>query len=122
LLAAGPARPSDEELRQRRYRLTDLLDDLIGCRDPAELTYLAAMLLTIGGELILLSSGQWLDTGKWLARRLTEIDESLAERMISAHVAAVATQDTQPLQHVVTEILERVGGPLQEGFSASGQG
>jgi len=120
LLAAGPPSLSGQEREQRRYRLTDLLDDLIGCHDSAELAYLAAALLTTGSELILLASGRWLDTGKWLARRLTEIDGDLAARMIAAHLSAATGQDMQPLQQVMTEILERVGGPLREGFYAPG--
>jgi hypothetical protein len=40
-LEEGPKPASAELLELRRYRLTDLLDDLRGCPDGVELAYLA---------------------------------------------------------------------------------
>lgn len=119
-LAAGPSPLTSEELRQRRYKLTDLLDDLDGCDSNAEMAYIASCLLIASSELMLLSTGQWIDTGKWLARRLAEVDNQLAVRMVAAHQAAVGAYDKQPLRQVVTDVLDRAGGPLMEGYFAQG--
>ncbi|MFE7511559.1 hypothetical protein ACFU8I_10090 [Streptomyces sp. NPDC057540] len=48
--AAGPPPLSGHERDHRRYVLSDLLDDLLGCTDPAERLYLVS-LESAGGPL-----------------------------------------------------------------------
>ena len=57
LLAAGPPRAETDELAARRYALTNLLDDMAGCDDEAELTYIAGAVLEEVSELALLVAG-----------------------------------------------------------------
>lgn len=52
--AAGPPPLSERERDYLRYVVTDLLDDLRGCADPAERVYLVAQLLQRASELVLL--------------------------------------------------------------------
>ncbi len=57
---------SETESRIRRYVITDLLDDLQDATDPLEQRVVAGLLFERMAELMLLASGQWIGSGKWL--------------------------------------------------------
>lgn len=116
LLDAGPPPLSSDELDQRRYRLTDLLDDFTCTHDASELTFITANLVSEAAELALCSDGQWLGTGKWLARHLRTADSDLLTRLTQASTAVLVSNDRETLRITVLEILGRVGGPLSEGY------
>jgi len=119
--AKGPSSISNEEMSRRRYMLTDQLDDLIGATDSTELLYISQQLLVGASELALLSKGQWLAVGKWLPRHLTISEPELPIRFSIAVKAVLETGEKQPMEEVVREILERVGGPLTEGYRVAGE-
>jgi hypothetical protein len=119
LVAAGPAAPADATVDMQRYLVTDLLDDLRGCSDPVELSYLAATLVLATSDLMLLVGNRWSARGKWLPRRLAEVDPELPGRLATAQVA-VGT-DREALVAAVRSVLDRCGGPLQEGFRLEGE-
>jgi hypothetical protein len=119
LVAAGPAAPSDTTVDMQRYLVTDLLDDLRGCSDPVELSYLASTLVLTASDLMLLTENRWSARGKWLPRRLAEIDPELPGRLVTAQQAV--TTDRGPLVAAVLAVLNHSGGPLQEGFRLVGE-
>ncbi|MET9905074.1 nucleotidyltransferase domain-containing protein [Streptomyces sp. NPDC006446] len=114
--AAGPPPLSDRERDYQRYILTDLLDDLRGCTDPAEQVHLVAHMLQRASELALLIGGQWLGGGKWLSRRLAAADPRLHRALTEAAAQAIAG-DTSVFAAVVAEVLDRAGGPLWDGYT-----
>lgn len=116
LLAAGPPPLSDDERDQRRYRLSDLLDDFSGSAEGSELTFITGSLIIEATELALCDDRQWLGTGKWLARRLEEHNSILLARLNDAVTSLFASGDRSPLRSVVLDILERAGGPLSAGY------
>ncbi|POX46463.1 nucleotidyltransferase [Streptomyces sp. Ru71] len=118
-LAAGPPPASPTELEDRRYALTDTLDDLRGCPDPRERAYLVADLLQRASELALLAGGHWLGGGKWLSRRLAAADPGLHGRLTEGAAEAVLgpVGDPQRFVTAVEEVLDRVGGPLWSGYA-----
>jgi hypothetical protein len=120
MLAAGPAAPAADQLAVQRYLVTDLLDDLRGCSDPVETAFLAATLVLTASDLLLLSGNRWSARGKWLPRRLAEVDAELPARLAAAQQAVIADGDREPLVSAVQAILDRTGGPLQEGFRLAG--
>jgi hypothetical protein len=103
-------------MNRRRYSLTILLDDFLATTDATELLLIVAELVTGCSELALLSKLHWLATGKWLARHLAVSDPDLSKRLVEATKCAVADGDKEQLESTVREILERVGGPLKEGY------
>ncbi|MGW4165051.1 nucleotidyltransferase domain-containing protein [Streptomyces sp. NPDC004788] len=115
-LAAGPPPLSDRERHYQRYVLTDLLDDLRGCTDPAERVHLVAHTLQRASELALLAGGHWLGSGKWLSRRLAAAAPRLHLALTESAAQAV-TGDTDAFTAAVTEVLERAGGPLWDGYA-----
>lgn len=119
--ARGPSPISIEEMERRRYTLTDQLDDLIGATDPTELLYISQQLLVGASELALLSKAQWLASGKWLSRHLALSEPELSIQLSSAIKAVLETGEKEPIEDVVRKILERVGGPLTEGYRVAGE-
>ncbi len=119
--AKGPSSISIEEMERRRYALTGQLDDLIGATDPTELLYITQQILVGASELALLSKGQWLASGKWLQRHLVLSDPELSIQLSGAMKAVLETGEKEPIEDVVREILERVGGPLTEGYRVAGE-
>ncbi|WP_043844130.1 nucleotidyltransferase domain-containing protein [Amycolatopsis taiwanensis] len=109
-LAEGPAAASPAELAAHRYELTDLLDDLTGAEDPAEIAFIACRVLTKTAQLALLSGRHWQGTGKWLLRELRDHDPDLADRL--AHALRVPAR----LAAMAREVLDDVGGPLRDGY------
>lgn len=122
LLDAGPAPLGVAERDAMRYALSDLLDDLAGCRSPAELPWIAGLLLVQTAQLALAAAGAWGGAGKALYRALTVQDPSLAARLVEGHRKVVADGRVEDLRDVVLEVLDRVGGPLVEGYRVGGHG
>ncbi|MET9254626.1 nucleotidyltransferase domain-containing protein [Streptomyces sp. NPDC003717] len=117
-LAAGPPPLSDAERDHQRYFLTDLLDDLRGCTDPAERLYLVAHTLQRASEFALLAGGHWLGGGKWLSRRLADADPATHRALSEAAALAIAGDGgTEGFAMAVTEVLNLGGGPLWEGYA-----
>ncbi|MEU9057497.1 nucleotidyltransferase domain-containing protein [Streptomyces sp. NPDC048430] len=117
-LAAGPPPASATEMEDRRYALTDTLDDLRGCTDPLERTYLVAHLLERASELALLTGGHWLGGGKWLSRRLAAADPELHGRLTTGAAAEMSgrTDEEGHFADVVNEVLKSAGGPRWAGY------
>lgn len=118
-MAAGPPPASATELEDRRYAITDSLDDLRGCADPLERTYIVADLLQRASELALLAGGHWLGGGKWLSRRLAAAEPELHSRLTAGAAAAISnTPDGNgDFVEAVEEVLELAGGPRWAGYS-----
>jgi hypothetical protein len=121
LLAAGPPAPTADQFAFQRYLVTDLLDDLRACTDPVELAFLTSTLVLATSELLLLAGNHWSARGKWLPRRLAQVDPDLPARLGAAQRAVIADGDRDPLVATVLAVLDRTGGPLQEGFRLAGE-
>jgi hypothetical protein len=111
ILDAGPSF-SAEESAFRRYVITDLLDDLRDVADPLERRVLASLLFEKVAELMLLSAGLWIGAGKWLPRRLREMDRNRADRLSSP----LLDDDVVLFATRAEEELRRAGGRVQAGF------
>lgn len=114
--AAGPPPLSDRERDYQRYVLTDLLDDLRGCADPAERVYLVSHMLQRASELVLQVGGHWLGGGKWLSRRLAAADPRVHRALSEAATQAIAG-NAKIFATVVAEVLDQAGGPLWDGYA-----
>ncbi|WP_404475583.1 nucleotidyltransferase domain-containing protein [Microbacterium aerolatum] len=111
ILDAGPA-VDDHELRFRRYVITDVLDDLRDASDPLERAVLAATLFDRTAELMLLTAGKWIGTGKYLPRRLRELPPERVHALADPYVRA----DLDQLADAVEQELVTAGGRVQAGF------
>ncbi|HVB50339.1 MAG TPA: nucleotidyltransferase domain-containing protein [Acidimicrobiales bacterium] len=119
LLELGPPPLTKSELNQARYQLTDLLDDFASVSDGMELIFITSQILKMTTELALSSDGQWLGTGKWLARRLQEWNPDLSARLSDGVFAALTVDDREELRSITLNVLTGVGGPLSNGYRQS---
>ncbi len=118
MIDAGPPALSTEQIDERRYHLTDLLDDFDGARDPDEIIFIAAQLIHQAGGLALASQRRWRGTGKWMVRQLNEAGSDVAERLARSLRALVITGEKDELHDAVRAVLSLAGGPLTDGFVA----
>jgi hypothetical protein len=115
VLEAGPDPLSPAQRDRIRYGLTDLLDDLTHATDPGERRVIAATLWSDAGHQALAAGGCWNGNGKWLLRELRALDGGLAERWLRAR------DDEAAIAAFAREVLDRLGGPLFDGFTATGR-
>jgi predicted nucleotidyltransferase len=118
VIAKGPPALTDEEREQRRYRLTDLLDDFLGSSDSVELAFIASRLVEMAGELVLRSERRWTGEGKWLAHHLDAAPDDFANRLVHGLRSVLLENNKQPMIDSVSATLDLAGGPLTEGFIA----
>jgi hypothetical protein len=119
VIDAGPPAVSEDEVRDLRYTVTDLLDDLRGDHDGDESLLIAPSLAAGAATLFLTINGAWRSEEKWLLRRLRDTDPAVADRFVLA-LRAHQRGDAEPLIAFAEEILDSSGGPLFEGYRASG--
>jgi predicted nucleotidyltransferase len=120
VIDAGPPQVDDEELALRRYGVTDGLDDVRGDPKGDETLLTAANLAREAAELHLTLARAWIGTRKWLLRELRETDPAFADRFVYA-IRAHAGGDVTPLMALAGDVLEASGGPLFDGYRASGK-
>lgn len=118
VIDAGPPELSVEQIDERRYHLTDLLDDFDGANDPDEIIFIAGQLIHQAGGLALASQRRWRGTGKWMVRQLNEAGGDVAGRLAQSFRAFVVTGEKDELHEVVLEVLSLAGGPLTDGYVA----
>jgi len=111
VIEAGPSVES-HELTLRRYAATDLLDDLKDSTDPLERQVIAGLLFQRVGELMLLTERRWIGTGKYLPRRLRDMDPLRTEALS----APLVNGDLIDFTDRVELELENVGGRVRAGF------
>lgn len=110
-LEAGPS-PSAFQLDARRYSLSALLDDLDDSEDIAEQAAVVATMWRESAELALLAHRRWIGTGKWLIRELRADGDPFG----LAAFAASRAWGPGALRGICHELLDSLGGHLQEGF------
>jgi hypothetical protein len=115
VLAEGPPALPAAELARLRYAVTDLLDDLVHSRDPAETTAIATALWLTAAELALHAGRHWIGAGKWLLRELRDLDAGLAQTWVASH------GDPDAVAALARQMLDLAGGPLFDGYHSIGQ-
>jgi GNAT superfamily N-acetyltransferase len=115
VLAAGPGPLPPDEVDRARYRLTDLLDDLVHAVADDERTAITGTGWVAAADGALRLGGHWVGTGKWLLRELRDMDPALADRWLAAAGSA------DRLAAFVREVLDAAGGPLFDGYRAAGE-
>lgn len=117
LLNKGPAKWTEEMMKQKRYFITDTLDDLIGASKREEELFIANLLADLLHEYILRVNGKWLGSSKWFIRVLRKYDEHYADQFVEAFDHFYTTGEKRNLITFVEKTLEQYGGRMFEGFS-----
>ncbi|GAB3758371.1 nucleotidyltransferase domain-containing protein [Microlunatus parietis] len=120
-LRTGPEPLSQSELDSRRYRITDLLDDLRGATDQDRIGMIGTGLLESSADLLLAGSKRWVGRGKALVTELERFDAETGSRWQDDLLGAARsawTGDPGPIAKLAEQILDQFGGPLFEGYRA----
>ncbi|HWK77334.1 nucleotidyltransferase domain-containing protein [Microbacterium sp.] len=88
------------------------LDDLRDATDPLERRVIAATVFERTAELMLLTAGRWIGTGKYLPRRLRELPAERVDELAVPYLSG----DFDQLADAVERELDAAGGRLQSGF------
>lgn len=115
VLAAGPAGLSGEDIKNLRFGLTDLLDDMEGCKKTDELYGILSILYQKLANFHLRANRCWSGNGKALTRALRTSFPDLADEYESAFKSAFAG-DIKPLSALADKMLRPFGGRYWTGL------
>jgi hypothetical protein len=115
-LSTRPPAPLPESLREDRYWITDLLDDLRDSRPEPELRAIACKLYPAVCNFVLKTRGEWLGSGKTLPRLVARAAPDLADELENAFALFFRTGDRAPVLVAVERVLEPFGGMYFDGF------
>jgi hypothetical protein len=113
---AGPPTLDADEMRLRRYRLTDWVDDIRFPRSDEELVASGAWLYKDAADFFFRSRGLWSAHSKTIPRRLRETDAEFASKFLAAFDALFTEKRSAPAVTLVEELLAPFGGTLFDGF------
>jgi predicted nucleotidyltransferase len=117
VISAGPPIWDEEQLKRKRYQITDILDDMREPRSAAELTASAVVLYETLGDFFLRANGLWSASGKRLPRRIRTVNPALADRFEAAFDEVFRGVSKTLLFDLAEEVLSPYGGPLFDGYS-----
>jgi predicted nucleotidyltransferase len=113
---AGPLPFDADELRLRRYRLTDWADDIRFPRSGEELVASGAWLYQDAADFFFRSRGLWSAHSKTVPRRMRETDAEFASKFLAAFEALFTEKRSEAAVALVEELLTPFGGTLFDGF------
>jgi hypothetical protein len=112
----GKTPPWDAQtLDTKRYRITDLVDDLRDPRNPIEAAATIGLLHEELGNFYFRAQGLWSASKKHIPRQLAKIEPALSVRWEEAFLDAWRGQRNK-LIHLTEDILRPYGGFLFDGF------
>ncbi|KGR78850.1 nucleotidyltransferase [Ureibacillus manganicus DSM 26584] len=117
LLKRGPEEWSEETIQLKRYFITDVLNDFIGCSIRAEELFIANTLAEILSEFVLRTNRKWIGASKWVYRTLRDYNEEFANDFVEAFDTFYKIGDKNPITQLADEVLKPYGGRLFDGFS-----
>jgi hypothetical protein len=113
---AGPLPFDEAELRLRRYRLTDWVDDIRFPRSDEELVASGAWLYQDASDFFFRSRGLWSAHSKTVPRRMREVDAEFASKFLAAFESLFTEKRSAAAVALVEELLAPFGGTLFDGF------
>jgi len=99
-------------LLNRRFHITDSLDDLKGSENTHEFIAIKYNLYQQLAEFYLLANSNFIGSGKQLARQLEKVDSIVADDFYNVF----SKDDVEAIEAFTKQILEPFGGLLWDGF------
>jgi hypothetical protein len=115
-LAEGPKALLLEEIEDRRYQISEWIDDLREPKNRAELIAVGSMVYNELADFYFRTRKTWTGSGKAVLKRLKKIDPAFARRFSEAFEELFATGQSQRVIDISSEVLAPHGGFLFEGY------
>lgn len=115
-LQQGPPPLPSEEVEDRRYQVSELIDDLREPKNRAELIATATAVYCDLADFYLRSRCGWTGTGKTVLKRMRKVDPTLARRYADSFEELFSTGQTARVIDLAKDILAPYGGFLFEGY------
>ncbi len=115
VLDVGPSKYSEDQLKNSRYGIGDLLDDLRSPRNSFEAKTIVAKLHEQLGNFWFRVQGKWSASGKHIPRRMHKLDPAFAEKWVRSFDMAFGG-DTVALIKLTETVLDKFGGYIFDGY------
>lgn len=122
LFELGPKPMSEDDVRAKRYHISDMLDDLRGQRKASERLGVLSKLYINLADFHLRAAGKWSGNGKGLPRALQRYSPEIAGVYHDAFAEAFSGQGLDKLFSLSEDILNPYGGKLFEYRQAADPG
>ena len=116
-LLEGPAQYSEEEDRDVRYQITNLLDDLVGAADSFEQLFIVNELVDLALNYELVKTGKWLVHNKRVPKGMLLLGEERNLAYRKAVSEFYKNQRKEPVVDLVLQTLASHGGRILSGYS-----
>ncbi|MBM7552249.1 nucleotidyltransferase domain-containing protein [Thalassobacillus pellis] len=117
LLASGPASWDEKKIWEKRYFITDVLEDFIGSEDRAEEIFIVNKMADLIHEFVLRTNRCWTGDSKWVIKAIQAYDPVFAKGFVKSLERYYVHGEKEPLIKLVDEVLAPYGGRLFAGFS-----
>lgn len=116
LIKEGPKLLSDDDIRNRLYGITDLVDDFKSPRSRTEAIGIATRLYESLSDFALRSQGKWSGAGKQIPRALARANADLHDKFTAAFETFFRSGITSELIALAEELVEPFGGFVFDGY------
>ncbi len=115
VIEQGPPPWSGSEMKNKRYQITDLIDDIREPKSIDELIATGAKLYELIADFYFRSNQAWSAKGKTIPRRLRQVDPEFAKRYSSAFENLFKLGDASSVIGLAAEAMNQCGGFLFDG-------
>lgn len=115
VIKTGPPKLTESEFVDRRYFITDLVDDIRAPRSQSEALATGTKLYEILGDFYLRAQGLWSGSGKGLARSISNASPTMAKQLEHAF-SKLFSGDSSAIVKIAEDILKPYGGFYFEGY------
>ena len=115
-LREGPPALSEEDLADRRYHISEILDDMREPRNRQELVASATLLYNELADFYFRTRRGWTGTGKNLMKRMRRTDLAFARKFSDAFDDVFSNGNSIKVIALTEEMLAPHGGLLFEGY------
>lgn len=116
VLRLGPIPLSEEEILERRYHISELLDDIREPRSRQELNAAACSVYSELADFFFRSRGLYSSRGKAILKRLKKSDPAFFRRFTEAFDILFAVGRAEKVIELGEELLASKGGVLFDGY------
>ncbi len=113
---AYPPKISEDEKRDMRCRITDLVDDIRAPRSKEELTASATVLYTLLADFYFRVNGFWSAKSKSIPRNLQKINPELRQKFRASFEELFVAGKPEKVVELAKELLEPHGGFMFDGL------